>query len=179
MLIEAADTINFPAKLAFTAYRDELEALAAYVPNVKEVKVEDRKVDSAGNVSFVNHWHADAPIPTILKAIISPKMLQWYDYATWYEDGMYAEWRLEPFFLKSNVKVTGRTSFTPAGDARCSVGMKINMDFNLDNVPGIPGLLRNKAVDAVEKLCRSLILPNLQEINKSLNTFLTDKAKKA
>ncbi|OGR04031.1 MAG: hypothetical protein A2284_18370 [Deltaproteobacteria bacterium RIFOXYA12_FULL_61_11] len=174
MELTANDLVDFPATMAFLAYRDEMADFVPYLENVERIEVRSRKEPGPGLIELHNVWFLKASIPVILKPVISEDKLCWDDYALWNEPGLFCTWKLETAFLRENIKVTGRTSFEAKNEQSCTMSVAVKVDINLDNIRAIPSFLKGKAITAAERFLTALLMPNLKGVNKSLNAYLKD-----
>ena len=60
MDINVVTTIQFPKDKVFRAMRDQMPALAEFMPNIDTIVVESRE-DEHDEVRLVNRWNAAAP----------------------------------------------------------------------------------------------------------------------
>src|SRR5438105_2861040 len=93
MELRADARIPFPRQVVFTSYRDELDRLLPYLPNVRGVDVKSRS-DAGSSVQIINVWHGGGEIPAAARAILSEAMLSWTDYATWNSEALTCDWRI-------------------------------------------------------------------------------------
>ena len=63
--------------------RDEMPALATYMPNVSKIEVVDR-VENDEGVQLTNRWYAaNTEIPTLARPFVDPDKVFWLDHAHW------------------------------------------------------------------------------------------------
>ncbi|MEZ4463265.1 MAG: hypothetical protein R3F43_01780 [bacterium] len=58
MEIDVVSTLSHPRPAVFAAMRDQMVALAAYMPNIDQITVESRDDSTPGEVRLVNRWQA-------------------------------------------------------------------------------------------------------------------------
>ncbi len=173
MKIHSVSMVHHPREAVFRAYRDRLSDIAAYIPDVREIKVESR--DDSGSVTKLhNVWIAQRDVPTALKMVLKPENLRWDDYATWREDGFTCEWEIKTRVFRDKVSCRGRNTFTVDG-GQTKVLLSGELEIDMASVPGVPRLLARKLGPKIEKFIVSLITPNLEQVNKSLERFLDDQ----
>lgn len=174
MRIHSESILRHPRDHAFAAYRDRLPDIVPYLQDIKEVRVLSR-TENEGVVSLHNLWVADQEIPSYAKAFLKPHMLQWDDYADWKGDDRQCLWRLETFF-KDGVTCSGSNTFLAMDANTTRVVLEGDLRIDLKKIPGVPRLLAKRMGPQVEKFIVSLISPNLQKVNDSLQRFLDDQA---
>lgn len=173
MKIHSVSMIHHPRELVYSAYRDRLAEIAAYIPDVREISVQSRE-ESDGVVSLHNVWKAQREVPTALKVVLKPEALEWDDYATWDQDSFVCEWEIKTRVFREKVSCRGRNTFTVEG-GRTKVHLTGDLVIDMASVPGVPRILARRLGPQVEKFIVSLITPNLEQVNKSLERFLDDQ----
>ena len=173
MRIHSESIIRHSRDVAFAAYRDRLPDIVPYLSDIKEIQVASRK-ESGDSVVLHNVWVADREIPGFMKGFLRPDMLQWDDYADWRSGEMRCHWRLETFF-KKGVLCSGTNTFLSIDHSTTRVVLEGDLSIDLKKIPGVPRLLASRIGPQVEKFIVSLISPNLQRVNDSLQRFLDDQ----
>lgn len=173
MRIHSESLIRHPQEAVYGAYRDRLPEIAAYIPDVKEIRVESR-VEGDGTVTIHNIWIADRDVPMYARAFIKPEMLQWDDYAEWKDAESRVYWRLELRIFTESVTCGGTNTFSRVDDETTKVCLDGNLDIDVKSIPGVPRLLAGGLKPKVEKFIVSLITPNLKRVNESLQQFLDE-----
>ncbi len=173
MKIHSVSMIHHPRELVFRAYRDRLSEIAAYIPDIREIAVQTRE-EADGIVTLHNVWKAQREVPTALKVALKPESLEWDDYATWNEAEFICDWEIKTRVFREKVSCKGRNTFTVQGDLT-KVHLTGDLDIDMNKVPGVPRLLARKLGPKIEKFIVSLITPNLEQVNKSLERFLDDQ----
>lgn len=170
MKIQTDVTLPFSVDVVFSAYRDHLPELTPYLPNIKEIKVLERK-ELPGELSLVNEWTGGGEFPKALQAVLSGELLKWTDYATWKNDARICEWRTEINRFPGAVKSSGVNRFTAQGG---STRLEINGDLTVDagKIPGVPRLLAGTIGGALEKFLQGQISLNLVEVAKGVGKYL-------
>lgn len=169
MKINSESLIRHSQQAVYIAYRDRLSEVAAYIPDIKEIRVVSREQTNTG-VTLHNLWRADREIPRVVQSFVKPHMLQWNDYARWHDAEAYCEWRLEIPAFPNNVTCSGRNTFYADGN-NTRVVLTGNLEINPD-FPGMPRLIARRIAPQIEKFIVMLITPNLKKVNESLGAFL-------
>lgn len=170
MNIHSESVLSFPLDKVYQTYRDRLPEIAAYMPDVKEIRALSRD-DVAGGVKIHNRWFASAKLPSVAEKVIKPEWMQWDDYATWDDSQRHVDWHLEIPALGDQVRCSGRNSFWEA-DGGTLVRLTGDLQINLQKLPGMPSFMAKRLVPEVERFILRLITPNLQRVNASLEEFL-------
>jgi len=174
MRIHSESMIGHPQSEVYEAYRDRLPEIAAYIPDVKEIRVESRE-DGDGTVKLHNLWIADREIPVFARAFLKPEMLEWDDHARWSDAESIVRWDLKLHVFTDSVTCSGTNTFVSEGDEKTKVVLEGDLDIDLKSIPGVPKLLAKGMKPKVEKFIVSLITPNLEQVNVSLQQFLDDQ----
>ena len=176
MRIHSESLIHHPREAVFAAYRDELADIAAYMSDIREIRVMSRE-DSGETTTLHNVWIAQREIPAFARNILKPEMLQWDDYASWQQADWTCDWKLETRVFTDSVRCGGSNSFVAVNDNTTRVGLEGYLEIELKQIPGVPRLLAGKLAPKVESFIVSLITPNLKEVNASLEAYLDAKAR--
>jgi len=173
MKIHSVSMIHHSREAVFRAYRDRLSEICAYIPDVREIAVQSRK-DSGSVIELHNVWKAQREVPTALKIALKPESLEWDDYARWDEAAFVCDWEIKTRVFREKVSCKGRNTFTVQGDLT-KVHLTGDLEIDMAKVPGVPRILAKRLGPKVEKFIVSLITPNLEQVNKSLEQFLDEK----
>ncbi len=174
MRIQSESIIHHPLERVYSAYRDELPEIAAYMPDIKDIQVLSRG-EEGDTTRLHNLWRAEREIPSFAKSILKPEMLQWDDHALWHKSNHTCDWKLVLRVFTDAVKCGGTNVFEAMGPNTTKVVLDGNLDINLKQVPGVPRLLARKIAPRVEQFIVALITPNLKQVNKSLGDYLDAK----
>ncbi|MEZ4219787.1 MAG: SRPBCC family protein [Polyangiaceae bacterium] len=170
MQLSADATLPFDRELVFRSYRDDLERLVDYLPNVRAIKVKSRDVGD-GTVSFINEWHGGGEIPAAARVVLSESMLGWTDYATWNESDFSCEWRIETRSFTEAVRCQGRNRFLEVeGGTRLEIRGELEIDAT--KIKGVPRLLQGRVKQTVEDFLVKKITPNLLSVSDGLQRYL-------
>jgi nitrogen fixation protein len=173
MEIRSESRIHHPRDVVFAAYRDRLPEIAAYIPDIKEIVVESRE-QADGIVELHNVWVSDREIPSFARAILEPEYLRWDDFATWRNAEWACDWSIRTRAFTDAVVCGGRNQFFEDGRGT-RVLLSGDLTIRLKEIPGVPKFLAPRIAPQVEKFIVSLITPNLEAVNRSLQRFLDDR----
>jgi len=173
MQIDSSARIAHPLDRVYSAYRDDLPALAAYLPDIGRIDVQDRR-EHDGGVDLLNVWYASTPIPTVAKAYLKPDMLRWEDHAKWDDAATLARWRLVVPAFRDQVRCTGETRLVAEGTGT-RVSLVGTLDIDLARIPGMNRFLARTMKPQVEAFIGRLIAPNLKRVNTALGRYLDDR----
>lgn len=172
MEIRSESRIRHPRVAVFRAYRDRLPELAPYLDDIKEIRVLSRK-EEAGVVNLHNEWVSDREIPSFAQKILKPEYLRWDDFAVWTEGAFTCDWTIKTRAFTDAVSCKGRNTFVEDGQGT-RVVLTGDLTIDLREIPGVPRLLAGTIAPQVEKFIISLITPNLEKVNASLQRFLDE-----
>jgi hypothetical protein len=171
MELRADAHIPFPRDVVFAAYRDDIDKVLAYLPNVRGIEVQSRK-DAGPVAELVNVWHGGGEIPAAARAILSESMLSWTDHATWDSDKLRCDWRIETHALTEAVLCRGFNLFLEEGPGKTLMEIRGTMEIDAKKIRGVPGFLAGKVGRTVEEFLGGKIQPNLVETAKGLTAYL-------
>ncbi|HJL20173.1 MAG TPA: hypothetical protein RMH99_31190 [Sandaracinaceae bacterium LLY-WYZ-13_1] len=174
MRIHSESLIHHPQPKVYEAYRDRLSEIAPYIPDVKEIVVESREERDVGP-KIHNVWIADRDVPVFAKAFLKPEMLRWDDHADWRDDENLVRWTLKLRVFTDQVTCGGTNSFKKVDENTTAVVLEGDLDIDLKNIPGVPKMFAGGLKPKVEKFIVSLITPNLERVNESLQQFLDEQ----
>jgi hypothetical protein len=166
--------IPFPRPVVFAAYRDELDKLTDYLPNVRRIEFRSR-TEHPPVVELVNIWHGGGEIPPAARAFLSEQMLSWTDYARWDEAAWTCAWRIETHAFSEAVRCQGKNTFVEEG-GKTRLEIRGNLTIDSSRARGVPRLLVSTVNRTVEELLGSRIRPNLLDVSAGLTKYLERKA---
>ena len=175
MRIHSESLIRHSQEKVYAAYRDRLPEIAEYIPDVKEILVESREDVGSGVVKIHNVWIADRSVPIFARAFLKPEMLRWDDLAEWRDEEHRVHWTLKLRVFTDQVTCGGTNTFYEADNGQTRVVLDGDLDIDLKNIPGVPRMLAGGMKPKIEKFIVSLITPNLERVNESLQQFLDEK----
>ena len=173
MEIRSESRINHPRDLVFQVYRDRLPEVAAYIPDIREIVVKSRE-DAGGKVKLHNEWVSDKDIPSYAQKFLKPEYLRWDDFALWHDETSSCDWSIQTRAFTQAVRCSGRNLFVADGNGT-RVILSGNLDISLREIPGVPRFLAGSIAPQVEKFIVSLITPNLEQVNRSLQRFIDER----
>jgi hypothetical protein len=170
MEIRSESRIKYPRDQVYRTYRDRLPEIAKYIPDIREIVVKSRE-ETADRVKLHNEWVAEREIPAFAQAVLKPEHLRWDDHAEWHDDEHYVAWTLKTRAFTDAVRCSGRNTFLEDG-AGTRVVLTGELAIDLKEIPGVPGFLAKRIAPQVEKFIVSLVTPNLERVNASIERFL-------
>jgi hypothetical protein len=170
--ISVTDTVAYPRELVFTTFREDLEKLDDYLPDIESITTKSREDIDEDTTKIVRVWKArDEDIPKLASKFIKPEMLQWTDYATWHEDEWTCDWEMEVGFLTDAITAKGTNRYIDKGD-KVEIIIDGTLEVDARQIPGVPGMLAGKVGKAVEAFVVKMITPNLKEVNRGVERYL-------
>ena len=173
MEIRSESRIHHPRDVVFQVYRDRLPEIARYIPDIKEIVVHSRE-EAAGIVKLHNEWISSRDVPSYATGIVKPEFLRWDDFATWNEPASVVEWTIRTRAFTESVRCSGKNQFLEDGKDGTRVLLSGQLDISLKDIPGVPSFLKGRLAPQVEKFIVSLITPNLEHVNRSVERFLDE-----
>lgn len=173
MEIRSESRIHHPRDVVFAAYRDRLPEIATYIPDIKEILVRSREAQGA-QIKLHNEWVSDREVPAFAQKFLKPEFLRWDDFAVWDEASKSCSWTIKTRAFTEAVACSGKNQFLEDGDGT-RVLLTGDLTINLREIPGVPRFLAGTVAPQVEKFIVSLITPNLEQVNRSLQRFLDEK----
>lgn len=116
MKLEKQYTLSYKPNECFSTLKDEGEYLSTLLPNVKSMKVLERKPMGNGKLRTVDHWEAHAPIPGVLRHLLKPAMLVWNTENLWDEKNFSCEWKVTPKYFANVFLCSGGWKMKPGKD---------------------------------------------------------------
>ena len=174
MRIQSESRVHHPLEDVYLAYRDRLPEIAAYIPDVREIRVLEREPLPRG-LRLLNLWVADKEPPKVAQGIVRPEWLQWEDHARWDDDAHHVDWKIALPALPDRVRCGGRNAFFADGPAATRVVLTGDLSIDAARLPGVPRLLAGKIGPIAERFIVDLITPNLSRVNACLERFLDDQ----
>ena len=170
MDIRVTTSVPYPLADVFAAMRDQLPALAEYMPNIESVVVESRDDTEDGESKMVNRWQANkSDVPVIARKFVSANQMYWLDHAHWIAADNVVHWRLEMGFMTDRVTCKGKTTYHAIDGG---TEMRINGTLDLDLKGLMPKFVLRKAQPAIEKFVLGTVEPNFQKTADALTAYL-------
>ena len=170
MKIHSESRIAYPREQVYLAYRDRLPEIARYIPDIKTIETLTREATDTG-VRLHNAWVSQSEIPAVVSKFIRPEHLRWDDHAEWNDAGSYVDWTIKTRAFTEAVACSGRNEILEDGDGTL---VRLTGDFhiNLKEISGVPSFLAKRLAPQIEKFIVTMITPNLEEVNASIQRFL-------
>lgn len=170
MLLSVDNIVPFPIAEVFRGMRDQMPAIAEYLPNIDSISILSQEDPAEGERKLVNRWNAAATeVPVMARKFVDPSSIYWTDYAHWYEADWHCDWRLEMGFMTDRIKTAGKTSFH---EVARGTEVRIRGELSLDLKGLVPGFVAKQATAAVESFVVKLLKPNFQKTNDALTRYL-------
>ncbi len=167
--------LAFPRALVFTTYRDNLDALADRLPNVRSVSVK-RHEDQPGEVRMVVDWRGGSDIPAFARAFVSESMLTWTDHLTWKEASFTEDWRIDVHAFPGAVTIAGTSYFVETGEGT-RIEFRGELNCDLSKVSGVPRFMAKSLKGTAEKFILSKVADNLAAIGRAVGQILEQRAR--
>lgn len=171
MKIHSESRIHHPREQVYLAYRDRLPELAAYIPDIKEIRVLSSEAGPLGPI-LLNEWVGERELPKAVQGLLKPEWLTWHDFARWDDAEHHVDWRIELPAFPGQAECAGRNAFLEDGPNATRVLLSGDLRLKIERVPGVPSFMVRRLIPMVEEVVVKLITPNLQRINESLERFL-------
>ncbi len=170
--ISVTDSVTYPRELVFNTFRDKLDELDDFLPDIKSITTESRDDIDDDTTKIVRLWKArDEEVPKIARKFIKPEMLQWTDTATWHMDEWTCDWEMEVGFLTDAITARGTNRYIDKGD-RVEIIIDGVLEVDAKQIPGVPGMLAGRVGKAVEGFVVKMITPNLKDVNRGMEKYL-------
>src|SRR4051794_2741752 len=116
MDIKVDVTIPYAREAVFVAYRDRLQELRKYLPNIRDAKLVERE-EKGTEVRLVNEWVGGGDIPAAARSVLKESMLRWTDHATWSLEALTCTWRTDVHAFPDALKCSGQHRFVEVAPA--------------------------------------------------------------
>lgn len=170
MKIRSESRIAYPREQVYLAYRDRLPDIASFIADIERIDVVSRTQTDEG-VRLHNSWYSKTEIPAVVSKFIRPEHLRWDDHADWNDSGFYVDWTIKTHAFTEAVRCSGRNEIIEEGDGTL-VRLTGDLQVNLKEIRGVPSFLAKRLAPQVEKFIVTMITPNLEETNASIQRFL-------
>jgi hypothetical protein len=157
--------------MVFAAYRDDMDKLLPYLPNVRAIEVKSRKENGAV-VEIVNHWRGGGEIPAAVRVVLSESMLAWVDYAKWDADAFACDWRTETPAFAQSMQSSGRNAFHDDGSGKTLLEVRGSIVIDAKKLPGVPGFFAGSVGRLAEAFLVEKIQANLLETARAMSKYL-------
>jgi hypothetical protein len=174
MKLDTSVEIPFSRQRVFETYRDRLPELVPYLPNIRGIEVTSREDAGPAVVKLVNHWRGGGEIPAIARSVLSEKLLEWDDFATWDAGAYQCDWRQTVPAFKDAFRSQGLNQFSEMGPDRTRLTISGSIDVDASRIPGVPRLFKGAVGAAVEAFLVAAIKPNLLSVSKGVEQYLRE-----
>jgi hypothetical protein len=162
--------LPFPRERVFTTYRDRLEELRAFLPNIRGLEIKQRE-ERGDEVRLVNHWAGGGEIPSVARSFLSESMLSWTDHATWSKAAWRCSWRTEVHAFPGALQSSGENRFVETSEG-CRIEFRGQLTCDASKVPGVPKLLARTINGTIEKIFVGKIGENLLAVGQGIGKLL-------
>lgn len=171
MEIKTDVTLPFPRARVFVTYRDRLNDLLVFLPNIRGLAIKSRDGEG-GVVRLVNEWKGGGEIPSVARGFLSESMLAWTDHATWKEAEHVCAWRTEVHAFPGALQSSGENRFVELPDGRTRIEFRGQLVCDASKVPGVPKLLSRSLNGTIEKIFVGKIQENLTAVGEGIGKLL-------
>ena len=174
MKLESDVVVAFPLALVFRTYRDRMVDLVPYLPNLKSIRMLERR-DVPEGVHATSEWIAGADLPKVVQSVVKESMLRWTDHATWLDAEHAVQWRTEVHAFPGAVACGGKNRFVDlGGSTRVEIRGELLVDAS--KVPGVPRLFASTVAETAEKIIVSNVATNLTAVARGVEQLLRAEA---
>lgn len=173
MRFESVATLPAPRARVFAIYRDEMQALQRYLPNIRSITTTARRTDGA-ITEMSSDWAASAEIPAVARRFVDGDATGWTDHATWDESRWTCAWRTVPHAFREAVTSHGGHVFEAINDAETRVTISGVVEVDVSKIAGVPRLLAGTLRPVVESFVVGGVRDNLDAFAKAVARYLAE-----
>ncbi len=173
MKFESIATLAAPRARVFAIYRDEMQALQPYLPNIRSITTTERRTDGA-ITRMSSDWAASAELPAIAKRFVDGNATGWTDHATWDESRWTCTWRTVPHAFREAVTSNGGHVFEAINDNETRVTVTGIVEVDVAKIAGVPRLLAGTIRPVVETFVVGSVRDNLDAFAKAVARYLAE-----
>lgn len=177
MRFESTAVLRAPRPRVFAIYRDEMQALQRYLPNIRSITTTARKTDGAVT-ELTNEWAAAAELPALVKRFVSADAAGWTDHARWDESAWTCAWTTIPHAFRDAVTSSGGHVFEALPNDQTRVTITGSVEVDVAKVPGVPRLLAGTVRPTVESFVVGSVKENLDAFARAVERYLADNPAK-
>lgn len=177
MEIKTDVTLKFPRERVFATYRDRLDDLLQFLPNIRGLVTNSREERAGGDVHLVNEWKGGGEIPSVARGFLDESMLSWTDHATWKAQAFLCEWRTDVHAFPGALLCSGYNRFVELPGGQTRIEFRGDLTCDASKVPGVPKLLARSVNGTVEKIFVGKIGENLVAVGQGIGKLLEREAK--
>lgn len=173
MEFRVAEIIRHPRERVYSVYRNHLEDLVPYLPNVERIEIVEREQTDLG-IRMLNRWQINVAIPRLMRPILHKRMMTYLDHANWLDGEHKVEWRNEIGLFPKAINCHGTNYFNLGLDPETTeVALSGRLDIDLSEIRGVPRMLYGLAPKA-ESFILNLVRPNLVAVARAVGRFLDE-----
>jgi hypothetical protein len=170
MDILAEVTLPYPRERVFITYRDRLEELIPFLPNLRGLEITKR--EARGDELYqVNLFKGGGEIPSAARSVLREEMLSWTDHATWDLARWRCDWRTEVHAFPSILQAHGANLFFETEEG-CRIAFGGALTCDSSRIPVVPKLLARSINGTVEKIFVGKIAENLVAVGNGIGKLL-------
>lgn len=174
MEFKVIEHIKHPTEAVYLTYRDRLDDLVPYLPNVDHIDTMERE-DNEQGPRLLNKWNVSGALPRTVRPFFKESTLSYLDHAQWNDAENLVNWRLEIGVFPEAVSCGGVNYFRPGSQPDTTdVVLTGDLSVDLARVKGVPRLLRRLA-PTVERFVLERIKPNLSSVTHAVARFLDEQ----
>lgn len=163
-----------PPERVWTALRDELPAVGAFMGGIDSIRLLEREEDGVGLVRTVNEWTAATPLPSLLATRADGSALTWIERARWSDAELESRWTVESRLLGDGLSASGRTWLSPAMGGR---GTRVQFEVTARLAAGALDPLAQGRIKAGIREAAALILAKtLQDLVAGVDAWLASES---
>jgi hypothetical protein len=173
MVLFAETEIPYPLPLVFSTYRDRLEEIVPYLPNIECIQVQQRSENE--NIAYlVNAWTSKRDLPLLVQKFLKTDAFRWTDRAEWNASRWICSWSVQTEIFPGLVECWGTTSFV---DVSSTTRIRIDgeLQLHLEKLH-VPRFLANSLQPLIEKFVVNALKPNLLSAGEGVGKFLLNHA---
>ena len=171
--------INAPRKLVFEILRDRQAEINLKLPNIAGCEVIEDCAEDGCRRRIVTEVTARAPIPMLIKPILSRRQLVWRGIQTWDDKNWICDYTTEALYFRENVDVTGRWYFDEKAPGRTALLIVGVVKIDAKGVPGLPAQLAPPVSALVEYLIKRMTRPNLDKVCDTVELMIREEKRAA
>ncbi len=171
MRIEADSVLRHPRPEVFVAYRDDIQEVVDFMPNVRAIEVLERQEDGP-QVRLHNIWRGGIKLPEKLSSALSTSFFSWDDRAFWDESSWSCEWTIVPLAFEGAVTCEGRCQFVDLGGDRTRLEMTGELSIHLGRIK-VPAFLAGSLGRKSEAFLIRQITANFAAVSDGLAAYLS------
>jgi hypothetical protein len=167
--------IPYAPELVFTVFRDQLDRVAAHLPNIRSITITSRQDRGNGVVDNSIEWHAGADVPAPLRFVLGESMMSWTDYASWDERTLSCTWRTETHAFVGAVRCGALDRFLEEGPGKTLLSIRGALEVDGGKIRGVPSVLAGSVGRRLETFLVAKIQGELVKTAAALAQYLAER----